>query len=267
MGADRISFAGPGKRDDEIEAALKADATINLESEGEAARALAIADRMGVRPRLAVRVNPTSSSAARACVWAAAQSRSVSTRTARAHWRGASSPQARTGGAGTSSPGRRPSMPKRSWMRRSRRSFWPRGYPMRSGCLRRWSISAAASACRISPARRSWTSAASALRSALHCMPAARCCPAASLHWSWAAGSSLRPACTSTRIVDVKRSQGERFAVVDGGLHHQLAASGNFGAVIRRNYPLAIAEPFRCPGRRESDHARRLSLHAARPAG
>jgi diaminopimelate decarboxylase len=29
--------------------------------------------------------------------------------------------------------------------------------------------------------------------------------------------------------------------VVDGGLHHQLAASGNFGQVIRRNYPVAIA--------------------------
>ena len=28
--------------------------------------------------------------------------------------------------------------------------------------------------------------------------------------------------------------------VVDGGLHHQLAASGNFGQVIRRNYPIAV---------------------------
>jgi diaminopimelate decarboxylase len=28
--------------------------------------------------------------------------------------------------------------------------------------------------------------------------------------------------------------------VVDGGMHHQLAASGNFGQVIRRNYPVAI---------------------------
>jgi diaminopimelate decarboxylase len=50
-----------------------------------------------------------------------------------------------------------------------------------------------------------------------------------------------------TRIVDVKWSQGERFAVVDGGLHHQLAASGNFGAVIRRNYPLAVANRFGAP--------------------
>jgi diaminopimelate decarboxylase len=46
-----------------------------------------------------------------------------------------------------------------------------------------------------------------------------------------------------TRIVDRKESRGKVFLVVDGGLHHQLAASGNFGQVIRRNYPVAIAAP------------------------
>jgi diaminopimelate decarboxylase len=43
-----------------------------------------------------------------------------------------------------------------------------------------------------------------------------------------------------TRIIDRKQSRGEIFLVTDGGLHHQLAASGNFGQVIRRNYPVAI---------------------------
>ena len=43
-----------------------------------------------------------------------------------------------------------------------------------------------------------------------------------------------------TRVVDRKHSRGKTFLVVDGGLHHQLAASGNFGQVIRRNYPVAI---------------------------
>ena len=43
-----------------------------------------------------------------------------------------------------------------------------------------------------------------------------------------------------TRIVDRKESRGQTFLVVDGGLHHQLAASGNFGQVIRRNYPVAV---------------------------
>jgi diaminopimelate decarboxylase len=44
-----------------------------------------------------------------------------------------------------------------------------------------------------------------------------------------------------TRVVDRKVSRGTTFLVVDGGLHHQLAASGNFGQAIRRNYPLALA--------------------------
>lgn len=43
-----------------------------------------------------------------------------------------------------------------------------------------------------------------------------------------------------TRVVDRKESRGTSFLVVDGGMHHQLAASGNFGQVIRRNYPLAV---------------------------
>ena len=44
-----------------------------------------------------------------------------------------------------------------------------------------------------------------------------------------------------TRVLDRKESRGRTFLVVVGGLHHQLAASGNFGQVLRRNYPLAIA--------------------------
>jgi diaminopimelate decarboxylase len=43
-----------------------------------------------------------------------------------------------------------------------------------------------------------------------------------------------------TGVIDRKQSRGETFLVVDGGLHHQLAASGNFGQVIRKNYPVAI---------------------------
>ena len=42
-----------------------------------------------------------------------------------------------------------------------------------------------------------------------------------------------------TRVVDRKESRGKTFLVVDGGLHHQLAASGNFGQVIRRNFPVS----------------------------
>ncbi len=55
-----------------------------------------------------------------------------------------------------------------------------------------------------------------------------------------------------TRIVDRKVSHGEVFLVTDGGLHHQLAASGNFGTVVRRNYPAAIASRFAAPVEEEA---------------
>ena len=42
------------------------------------------------------------------------------------------------------------------------------------------------------------------------------------------------------RVVDRKVSRGEVFLLTDGGLHHHLAASGNFGQVIRKNYPAEI---------------------------
>jgi len=42
------------------------------------------------------------------------------------------------------------------------------------------------------------------------------------------------------RVVDRKISRGQVFLVTDGGLHHHLAASGNFGQVIRKNYPVVV---------------------------
>ncbi|MBB5018313.1 diaminopimelate decarboxylase [Chitinivorax tropicus] len=42
------------------------------------------------------------------------------------------------------------------------------------------------------------------------------------------------------RITDKKVSRGHTYLVTDGGLHHHLSASGNFGQVIRKNYPVAI---------------------------
>jgi len=43
------------------------------------------------------------------------------------------------------------------------------------------------------------------------------------------------------KVVDKKISRGTTYLVCDGGLHHHLANSGNFGQVIRKNYPIAIA--------------------------
>ncbi len=42
------------------------------------------------------------------------------------------------------------------------------------------------------------------------------------------------------KIIDKKISRGKIFLIVDGGLHHHLAASGNFGQIIRKNYPIII---------------------------
>jgi len=43
-----------------------------------------------------------------------------------------------------------------------------------------------------------------------------------------------------SRITAVKKSRGKKFLIVDGGMHHHLAASGNLGQVIKRNFPVAI---------------------------
>lgn len=42
------------------------------------------------------------------------------------------------------------------------------------------------------------------------------------------------------RVTDVKVSRGKTFVVLDGGLNHHLAASGNLGQVIKRNFPIAV---------------------------
>jgi diaminopimelate decarboxylase len=47
------------------------------------------------------------------------------------------------------------------------------------------------------------------------------------------------------RVIDRKLSRGHVFLVTDGGLHHHLAASGNFGQVLRKNYPVLIANRVR----------------------
>jgi diaminopimelate decarboxylase len=54
------------------------------------------------------------------------------------------------------------------------------------------------------------------------------------------------------RVIDRKVSRGQVFLVTDGGLHHHLAASGNFGQVIRKNYPVAIGNRMSASAVRET---------------
>ena len=109
---------------------------------------------------------------------------------------------------------------------------------------RRWSISAAASASPISTASRASTSSKWARRWRKGSRRGRRCSPTASFAIElgrWLVGEA---GVYLTRIVDRKESHGKTFLVTDGGMHHQLAASGNFGQVVRRNYPVAIASRF-----------------------
>lgn len=53
----------------------------------------------------------------------------------------------------------------------------------------------------------------------------------------------------ATRIVDKKISRGETFLITAGGMNHHLAASGNLGQVIRKNYPVGIGNKLHAAGR------------------
>ena len=47
-------------------------------------------------------------------------------------------------------------------------------------------------------------------------------------------------------VLDRKISRGQVFLVTNGGLHHHLSASGNFGQVIRKNYPVVVGNKMGC---------------------
>ncbi|WP_448657399.1 pyridoxal-dependent decarboxylase, exosortase A system-associated [Sphingomonas sp. CJ99] len=245
-----ISFAGPGKRDAELDAAILAGATLNLESEGEAARALAIGDRLGIAPRLAVRVNPDF------------------------ELRGSGM---KMGGRASPFGVDAERVPPLVRAIVAGGADW-RGFHLYAGSQ---SLDADA-LCD--------TMAASVALAARLADEAGHAPPLVNLGGGFgipyfagdealdiaAIGRSLavtldgRPeplrdsgfaielgrwlvgecGVYLTRIVDVKDSRDERFYIVDGGLHHQLAASGNFGTVVRRNYPVALADRMRdTPGR------------------
>jgi diaminopimelate decarboxylase len=53
------------------------------------------------------------------------------------------------------------------------------------------------------------------------------------------------------QVVDKKQSRGTTYLVCNGGLHHHLANSGNFGQVIRKNYPVAIGNKLAPGGAQE----------------
>lgn len=55
------------------------------------------------------------------------------------------------------------------------------------------------------------------------------------------------------RITDIKESRGKKFLILDGGMNHHLAASGNLGQTIKRNYPVALVEKLDRPAEEKVD--------------
>lgn len=236
-----ISFAGPGKRDEELDAAITAGVTLNVESEGEAARALAIGERLGVRPRLAVRVNPDlelkgsgMKMGGRASPFGVDAERVPAlVRTmvaAGADWRGFhifAGSQALDSQALIETQAATLALAAR--LADEAGAAPPMvnlgggfGVPHFAGD-QAVDIARIGAALGEALARRAPVLAESRFAIELG-------------RWLVAeAGVYL------TRVVDRKVSRGETFVVVDGGLHHQLAASGNLGTVVRRNYPVAVA--------------------------
>ncbi|WP_419825888.1 pyridoxal-dependent decarboxylase, exosortase A system-associated [Sphingomonas sp.] len=239
MPAERISFAGPGKRQAEIDAAVAAGATLNVESESEAERALDAGVRLGKTPRLAVRVNPSfelkgsgmrMGGGAKPFGVDAARAPALVRRivAAGADYRGLhiyAGSQALDAGAIIEAQAAAVALARSIALDSGSAAPLVNlgggfGVPYFAGDAD-LDVEAIGAALAVEIAG----------EEPGHAIELGR--------WMVAeAGVYL------TRIVDRKESMRRIFLVTDGGLHHQLAASGNFGTVVRRNYPVAIATRF-----------------------
>ena len=242
MAADAISFAGPGKRDAELELAIRAGVTLNIESEAEGQRALAIGGMLGMRPKLAVRVNPDfelrgsgMKMGGRASPFGI-EAQHVAKLVKRlilggAEWRGLhifAGSQSLDTQAVIETQAATVALAARIAEEAHRAPPLVNlgggfGIPYFPGDVA-LDIEAigAALAGEIGKLRTSYA------------IELGR----------WLVGEA---GVYLARVVDRKVSQGETFLIVEGGLNHHLAATGNFGTVVRRNYPVAVAHRMQDP--------------------
>jgi diaminopimelate decarboxylase len=240
MGADNMSFAGPGKSEKELAQAIAAGIVINLESEGEMRAVARLGKSMAIRPRVAVRVNPDFELKASGM---------------------------RMGG-GSQQFGVDAARVPKMLGRIGRLGLEFHGFHIFAGSqnLRPDAIIDAQTktvdlAIRLaadapSPVRHVnigggfgipyfpgdkpldlapiGRNLAALVRKVDKALPKAHLVVELGRYIVGEAGVYV------CRVVDRKKSRGETFLITDGGLHHHLAASGNFGQVIRRNYPIAI---------------------------
>jgi len=249
----RVSFAGPGKRDVELEAAIAAGVTLNLESEAEATRAIAIAERLGTTPRLAVRVNPDFElkgsgmkmgggakpfgvdaervpALIQQIVNAGCNFRGLHIFTGSQALSAEAVIDMQTkvlGSADHLAKQAGVTLPKLNMGGGFGIPYFPGDEPL--------DIAAVGAAL-----EERFASLPDTLADAELFIELGR-------YLVGEAGVYL------TRIVDRKVSYGETYLITDGGLHHQLAASGNFGTVVRRNYPVAIASRFSAEAEEEAN--------------
>jgi diaminopimelate decarboxylase len=244
VGSKHISFAGPGKRDAELEAAITAQVTINLESQGELSRSLAIAERLGVVPKLAVRINPDfalKGSGMKMGGGAAAFGIDAEKVPeickdiieSGADWRGFhifAGSQALDSDAIAAT---QTETVKLAAQLADQIGSTPPLVNLGGGFgipyfAREQPVDVQSVGAKLGETldRRS-----DSLRDSRFAVELGR----------WLVGEC---GVYLTTVIDRKESRGEVFLVTDGGLHHQLAASGNFGTVVRRNYPIAVASRF-----------------------
>ncbi|MXO74160.1 pyridoxal-dependent decarboxylase, exosortase A system-associated [Altererythrobacter aerius] len=240
-----VSFAGPGKRDRELEAAVLSGITLNCESENEAQRALAIGDRVGRAPRIAVRVNPDF------------------------ELKGSGM---KMGGGARQFGVDAERVPALAKAIIAGGADW-QGLHIFAGSQ---NLDAEA----IAETQGKVLDLADSLARAIGAGPLPKLNIGGGLGIPYFAGdvpvdigivgdrlgerfADLPDSLAQTtmamelgrylvgeagvylcEVIDRKISHGEVFLITDGGLHHQLAASGNFGTVVRRNYPVAVANRF-----------------------
>ncbi|KPH61672.1 pyridoxal-dependent decarboxylase, exosortase A system-associated [Novosphingobium sp. ST904] len=248
----QVSFAGPGKRDRELDAAIRAGVTLNLESEAEARRAIGIAETLGVTPRLAIRVNPDfdlkgsgmkmGGGAKPFGIDAARVPELVrEVVSSGAEWRGFhifAGSQALDASAIAETQGQALDLAAR--LAEESGAALPHcnlggglGIPYFPGDT---PVDLALVGERLAER---FERLPDVLHETAFCIELGR----------YLVGES---GVYIARVIDRKESHGEVFLVTDGGLHHQLAASGNFGTVVRRNYPSAIATRFDAPVEEEA---------------
>ena len=239
---EQVSFAGPGKTPAELSQAVAAGVTIELESETEAARVTEIGERLGVRPRVAIRVNPDFSVKGSGMrMGGGAQQFGVDAERVPAMLAALTACDLEVLGFHIFAGSQNLNAEILCAAQRATVALALRLAEFAPAPVRYLNIGGGFGIpytdrdqpLDLAPIGQNL---AELLRDAIRpSLPESRVVVELGRYIVGECGVYV------ARIIDRKESRGKTFLIVDGGLHHQLAASGNLGQVIRRNYPVAIA--------------------------